>query len=120
MRRRSDRLLAQAELSFLLPGPVPRVSKLFSFYRLIGKGVKRSGFGYFEDTKSPILLAAVGGLCISIIGILVPPSMFWSEFEIGSIAEPSKSLPHIWPEVRSTYELDGGKWGVEVEALPED
>ena len=62
--------------------------------------MKLTGFGYFEDTKSPILLAAMGGFCISIIGVLVPPTMFWAEYEIGCIADPRKDLPLIWPQVR--------------------
>ena len=102
-RRPSDRHLARAELVPVpaVPGPVLAVSELSSLFRAVGKGVKAIGFGYFEDTKSPILVASLGGLCISIIGILVPPTMFWSEFEIGSIAEPGKDLPHIWPQVRN-------------------
>ncbi len=70
-------------------------------FRRIGKGVKFIGLGHFEDTKSPIILAALGGVCVSVIGVLVPPTMFWAEFEIGSIAEPGKDLPHIWPQVNS-------------------
>ena len=67
------------------------------------------GFGSFEDTDSPILLAALGGLCVSIIGILVPPSMFWSEYEIGSIAEPGKDLPYVWPQVSKTDVIQENK-----------
>ena len=68
-------------------------------FRKVGKGVHALGLGHFEDTKSPVILCALGGLCISILGVLVPPTMFWAEFEIGSIAEPGKDLPHIWPQV---------------------
>ena len=68
-------------------------------FRKVGKGVHALGLGHFEDTKSPIILCALGGLCISILGVLVPPTMFWAEFEIGSIAEPGKELPHVWPPV---------------------
>lgn len=69
-------------------------------FRKIGKGVGFIGLGHFEDTHSPIILCALGGLCVSVLGVLVPPTMFWAEFEIGSIAEPGKELPHIWPQVR--------------------
>lgn len=71
----------------------------FSMFRKVGKGVSLLGLGHFEDTKSPVILCALGGLCVSILGVLVPPSMFWSEFEIGSVAEPGRELPHIWPQV---------------------
>lgn len=70
-----------------------------SMFRRVGKGVKVMGLGNFDDTRSPVILAALGGLCVSVIGVLVPPTMFWSEFEIASIAEPGKPLPHIWPPV---------------------
>lgn len=70
--------------------------------RTVGKGVNLLHLGAFEDTESPIILCALGGLCVSILGVLVPPSMFWAEMEMGSIAEPGKDLPHIWPQVRAT------------------
>ena len=46
-----------------------------------------------------------GGFVIGIIGVLLPPVMFWGEFEIGTLAAPSAALPHIWPK--------GGVWGLE-------
>lgn len=67
----------------------------------MGKGVHRIGLGHFEDTHAPVLLAALGGMCISVVGVLVPPSMFWAEFEMDSIAEPGKPLAHIWPQART-------------------
>ena len=40
----------------------------------------------------------LGGLLVGILGVLVPPTMFWGEFEIRSLADPShQPLPHIWP-----------------------
>lgn len=42
---------------------------------------------------------------IGVIGVLLPPVMFWGEFEIGTLAAPSTVLPHIWPK--------GGVWGLE-------
>ena len=47
----------------------------------------------------------LGGLAIGIIGVLLPPVMFWGEFEISTLAAPSVALPHIWPK--------GGVWGLE-------
>ena len=85
--------------SFLCPRPSPCFLNQISLFRSVGKGVKKIGLGHFEDTKSPVILAALGGLCISTIGVLVPPSMFWAEFEMKSIAEPGRALPHIWPQV---------------------
>ncbi|CAM9371506.1 unnamed protein product [Ectocarpus sp. 6 AP-2014] len=81
-----------------------------SVFRKIGKGVSILGLGHFEDTKSPIILCALGGLCVSALGVLVPPSMFWAEFEIGSIAEPGKDLPHIWPQGGVFYGLERYPW----------
>lgn len=63
--------------------------------------VHKIGLGHFEDTPKPVILATLGGLLIGIIGVLVPPSMFWAEFEIGSIADEKVPLPHVWPPVSS-------------------
>ncbi|CAM9780961.1 unnamed protein product [Pylaiella littoralis] len=81
-----------------------------SMFRKVGKGVSILGLGHFEDTKSPIILCALGGLCVSVLGVLVPPSMFWAEFEIGSIAEPGRDLPHIWPQGGLFYGLERFPW----------
>lgn len=42
------------------------------------------------------LLGATGVICL---GLLVPQTMFWGEFEIGTLISmgPAKSLPHVWP-----------------------
>ena len=47
----------------------------------------------------------LGGLVLGIIGVLLPPVMFWGEFEIGTLAAPSTPLPHVWPK--------GGVWGLQ-------
>ena len=78
---------------------------LYSLFRGVAKGVKRVGLGNFETTSRPILLAALGGLLVSTLGILIPPSMFWSESETGVIAEPGTDLPHIWPQVRKVWDI---------------
>lgn len=77
-----------------------------SVFRSVGKGMNKTGLGQFADTKYPVVLAALGGLCASVIGVLVPPTMFWSELEIASIAEPGKDLPNIWPQVGQTRGID--------------
>jgi len=48
----------------------------------------------------------LGGFLIGVIGILLPPTMFWGEFEINTLANPTRPLAHIWPQ--------GGVWGTEV------
>lgn len=70
-----------------------------SLFLCMEKGGYHIGLGNFRNTHAPVFLCALGGLCISVLGVLVPPSMFWAEFEIGSIADPSKELAHIWPPV---------------------
>jgi hypothetical protein len=40
---------------------------------------------------------ALGGLLIGCIGVLLPPVMFWGEWEIQTIASGAP-LPHIWPK----------------------
>lgn len=73
----------------------------YRLFRGVGKGVgvSKIGLGHFEDTHSPVVLCALGGLCISTIAIVVAPTIFWSEFEIDTIAQPGKELPYIWPPV---------------------
>lgn len=39
----------------------------------------------------------LGGLLVGVLGVLVPPTMFWGEYEIQTLADPSRRLPHIWP-----------------------
>ena len=40
----------------------------------------------------------LGGLLVGILGVLLPPTMFWGEFEINTIADNNRPLPHIWPK----------------------
>lgn len=82
-----------------MPSPVSLNVNNFSFFRKVGDGIRKTGLGHFEDNKSPIILAILGGLSVSIIGIFVPPTMFWSEFEMETIAVPGTDLPQVWPQV---------------------
>lgn len=66
---------------------------------MAAKVVKAIGFGDFDTTNRPIVLIALGGLFVSILGVFMPPTMFWSEYEVGAIAEPGKDLPYVWPPV---------------------
>uniref|UniRef100_A0A7S0BQK1 Chloride channel protein n=2 Tax=Rhodosorus marinus TaxID=101924 RepID=A0A7S0BQK1_9RHOD len=46
----------------------------------------------------PVKLAVLGGIVIACLGVLVPHSMFWGEYEFQSIASlGSTPLPHVWP-----------------------
>lgn len=47
----------------------------------------------------PIIRAVVGGVGISIIGVFIPHTLFWGEFEFQTLsrASPSSTLPHVWP-----------------------
>ena len=51
-----------------------------------------------QEHHTPIKSGLLGGLIVGVIGVLVPPTMFWGEYEIQTIADPSKGLPHIWPQ----------------------
>lgn len=59
-----------------------------------------------QEHHSPIKCGVLGGFLIGIIGILLPPTMFWGEFEINTLANPTRPLAHIWPQ--------GGVWGTDV------
>lgn len=56
----------------------------------------------------PVALALLGGLGIGTIGVFVPQTLFWGEFEFQTVAalQPTKTLEHIWPK--------GGLTGLEM------
>jgi H+/Cl- antiporter ClcA len=63
--------------------------------------MKRLGF---DEHATPIKCGLLGGMIVGFIGFLLPPTMFWGEFELRSFADPKNiPLPHIWPQ--------SGIWG---------
>ena len=50
-----------------------------------------------NKARMPCGAGALGGLLGGAIGVLLPPVMFWGEWEIQTIADGSP-LPHIWPK----------------------
>ncbi|KAK9836389.1 hypothetical protein WJX84_004459 [Apatococcus fuscideae] len=61
---------------------------------------------HLQEHHTPVASGLVGGLLIGLIGIFLPPTMFWGEFEIRTLANPDKvPLPHVWPK--------GGFYGLE-------
>ena len=40
----------------------------------------------------------VGGLLVGLLGVVLPPTMFWGEYEINTLAAQDRPLPHIWPK----------------------
>mmetsp|Transcript_139 Transcript_139/g.418 ORF Transcript_139/g.418 Transcript_139/m.418 type:complete len:555 (+) Transcript_139:57-1721(+) len=82
------------------------LAALFAFgHDKLGKLVSRRNLG-----GKPIVLALCGGTMIALLGVLVPQSMFWGEFELQSIATLGKTpLAHIWPTTGLThFQLDSG------------
>ena len=59
-----------------------------------------------QEHHAPIKCGVLGGFLIGVIGVLLPPTMFWGEFEINTLANPTRPLAHIWPQ--------GGIWGTDV------
>lgn len=59
-----------------------------------------------QEHHAPIKCGILGGFLIGVIGVLLPPVMFWGEFEINTLAKPSRPLAHIWPKA--------GFWGTGV------
>ena len=50
--------------------------------------------------RNPIPRAIFGGAGICLIGLIVPHTLFWGEFELETItvkADSAKDLPHLWP-----------------------
>lgn len=58
-----------------------------------------------DEHKTPVPCGILGGLVIGIVGMLLPPTMFWGEFELKSWANPQIPLAHVWPQ--------SGIWGDE-------
>lgn len=53
----------------------------------------------FGISPHPVRLSIFGGIGICILGLLIPQTMFWGEYEmqtIGSLS-PASKLTHIWP-----------------------
>ena len=65
------------------------------------KGLAKIGL---DEHKTPTLCGSLGGLVLGVTGALLPPVMFWGEFELRSFADSAIPLPHIWPK--------GGVWGL--------
>ncbi|KAK9829338.1 hypothetical protein WJX72_005245 [[Myrmecia] bisecta] len=63
-----------------------------------------------QEHHTPILSGLSGGLLIGVIGVLCPPTLFWGEYEIQTLADPSHPLPHIWPK-GGVYGLDPFRQG---------
>lgn len=59
----------------------------------------------------PVTRSMLGGAGICAIGLLIPQSLFWGEYEIGTIgvaADTVYDLPHLWPSGGLTkFEISG-------------
>ena len=51
------------------------------------------------DNKYAVYRALLGSLAVSMIGVLLPHTLFWGEreFEVVAINGPASDLPHVWP-----------------------
>lgn len=59
----------------------------------------------FVESKRPIFTGMFAGLTFGLIGVFLPPTMFWGEFEMRTVADDSVELEHVWPK--------GGFYGLE-------
>eukprot|EP00579_Thalassiosira_antarctica_P000987 CAMPEP_0201868202 /NCGR_PEP_ID=MMETSP0902-20130614/2191_1 /ASSEMBLY_ACC=CAM_ASM_000551 /TAXON_ID=420261 /ORGANISM="Thalassiosira antarctica, Strain CCMP982" /LENGTH=721 /DNA_ID=CAMNT_0048393519 /DNA_START=46 /DNA_END=2211 /DNA_ORIENTATION=- len=65
--------------------------RLMDFFRMLG---------LLDDENTYAVPRVLLGACgVVIIGMLVPQTMFWGEFEVGVLAtlSPASELPHVWP-----------------------
>lgn len=53
----------------------------------------------FNVSPDPLKSAIVGGAVVCLLGVLIPQTFFWGEFEMQTIGalEPASKLPHVWP-----------------------
>ena len=57
-----------------------------------------------DEHRNPLPCGVLGGLAVGLIGAVLPPTMFWGEFELKTLADDTVPLAHIWPP--------GGVWGL--------
>ena len=71
----------------------------FLFAKFNGKLMQMFDYFHLLESKNTIKRALLGATGIVFLGLLVPQTMFWGEFEIGTIITmgPAKSLPNVWP-----------------------
>ena len=66
--------------------------------------------GLLDDENAYAVPRVLLGACgVASIGVLVPQTMFWGEWEVGTIAtlSPASDLPHVWPTAGLTgFEMD--------------
>lgn len=69
-----------------------------NFHWRLMAAFKRLGLLDDENEKA-VPRALLGAVGVAVLGMLVPHTMFWGEFEIGAIATLSanKALPNVWP-----------------------
>lgn len=72
---------------------------LTQVFRVVFIGIRRlwDWLGLI-DSRRPIIAGLVGGMLVGIIGVFLPATMFWSEFELASVGDTDVPLAHIWPK----------------------
>lgn len=63
-----------------------------------------------NNITDPLKLSILGGIGVCTLGVLIPHTLFWGEFEMQTIGSLSLSsaLPHIWPTSGMTgFEITG-------------
>ena len=58
-----------------------------------------------QEHKTPVACGTLGALLIGCLAIVLPPVAFWGELEINTLADPTRPLPHLWPQVRAVFLL---------------
>lgn len=86
-------------LGFLGVGITYLYVQIFTFTRFVWEKLG------INESKRPILAGMLGGITFGIIGVFLPPTMFWGEFEMKTIADPTVDLAHVWPS-SGFYGLD--------------
>lgn len=65
--------------------------------------------GLVDNGKNAVQRALLGAAVIVSVGVLIPYTLFWGEYEIQAIGtlSPASSLPHIWPKTGIiNFEMD--------------
>ena len=97
----SDKLLHAQATDVFLGGALGLVGALVAYF-FASMHFKVMGFVKYMDLlrdERAVYRGLMGGSVVVLIGMCIPQTMFWGEFEFQTLAtlSPSSTLAHIWP-----------------------
>lgn len=104
-------IVASSPQAIVIGAALGLLGALIAFGFVIGHSALMRTLRRYELLDKPVRLAFLGGTGICILGLLVPHTLFWGEFELQTIAvegDTVDTLPHLWPKRGLTgFEIKG-------------